>query len=260
MKRSEVFLRKHSSTILTVVGSVGVVATSVFAVKATPKALLLIDEAKQEKGDNLTVLETIKVAWKPYIPAAIIGMSTIACIFGANYLSSRHQASLMSAYALLDSSYKQYRNKVEELYGPDANSRTVKEIAKSNFDETMEIHGDKELFFDYQSMRYFESTFEEVKEAETIFRRDLMRTGYACLNDYYDLLGIPHVKHGYDLWWTTKELYKYSEIDFEYEITEVADGLECCIITMPYQPSLFSQYAWHFEDGLRKDTRHLQAL
>ena len=252
MNKTQMFLNKHSSTILTIVGASGVIITSVLSVKATPKALGLIEKAKEEKGSDLTVLETVKAAWLPYVPAMISAASTIACIFGANYLSTKHQASLMSAYALLDNSYKEYRNKVQELYGDEANTKTIKEIAKENFDNTMELHDDKELFFDYQSMRYFESTLEEVKEAERIFRHDLMKTGYACLNDYYDLLGIPHVQHGYDLWWTTSELYKYSEIDFEYELTEVAEGLECCVITMPYPPSLFSQYAWHFEDGLRK--------
>lgn len=252
MTKSEMFLRRHSSTILTVIGSCGVIGTAVLAVKATPKALLLIEEAKNEKESELTTLETIQVAWRPYIPALIVGGSTIACIFGANYLNSRHQASLMSAYALLDSSYKEYRNAVKEIYEEDADSKTIKEIAKSNFDDKMILHDDKELFFDYQSMRYFESTLEEVKEAERIFREDLMKTGCACLNDYYDLLNIDHVPHGYDLWWNTAELYKYSDIDFIYEKTVFDDGLECWIITMPYQPSLFSQYSWHFESGLRK--------
>ena len=41
--KSKVFLKKNGSTILTVVGGIGVVATSVMAVKATPKALYLLE-------------------------------------------------------------------------------------------------------------------------------------------------------------------------------------------------------------------------
>jgi hypothetical protein len=128
MTKTKLFFKKHSSTILTVIGAVGVVGTAVLSVKATPKALKLIEEKKQElEKEELTAIETVKTAWKPYIPAAITGFSTIACIFGANYLSVRSQASLMSAYALLDRSYKEYREKTEELY-PEESTKVNQEI------------------------------------------------------------------------------------------------------------------------------------
>ena len=105
------FLRRNSSTILTCIGAVGVVATAVMAVKATPKALELIENAKEEKGEELTKIEVVKVAGPTYIPAIVTGVATVACIFGSNVLNKRSQASLMSAYALLDNSYKEYKKK-----------------------------------------------------------------------------------------------------------------------------------------------------
>ena len=47
------FIKRNASTILTVLGSIGVVATTITSVKATPKALRLIEDAKQEKGEEL---------------------------------------------------------------------------------------------------------------------------------------------------------------------------------------------------------------
>ena len=91
------FLRRNSSTILTCIGAVGVVATAVMAVKATPKALERIEHAKEEKGEDLTVLETINVAGPVYIPAAVTGVATIACIFASNTLNKHQQAMLTSA-------------------------------------------------------------------------------------------------------------------------------------------------------------------
>ena len=119
MKRTQIMkkLCDNSSTILTCVGAVGVAATATMAVKATPKAIALLEEAREEKGEELTKLEVIDVTAPVYIPAAIAGFSTIACIFGANILNKRSQAALMSAYALLDNSYKEYMRKSEELYG-----------------------------------------------------------------------------------------------------------------------------------------------
>lgn len=98
MNSAQIFLKKHSSTILTVIGSAGVVATTVLAVKATPKALQLIEDEKNSRNNEifleamtndfenceyireLKLLDIIKVAWKPYIPTAITGLSTITCI------------------------------------------------------------------------------------------------------------------------------------------------------------------------------------
>lgn len=95
-------LYRSSPTILTVVASVGVITTTITAVRATPKAIKLLKEAELEKGENLTKLEIIRVAGSAYVPSALLGVSTIACIFGANALNQKKQASLMSAYAMLN--------------------------------------------------------------------------------------------------------------------------------------------------------------
>lgn len=84
----------HSSpTILTVVASVGVIVTTITSVQATPKAIKLLKEAELEKGENLSKVEIIRVAGPSYIPSALLGISTIVCIFGANVLNQKKQAS-----------------------------------------------------------------------------------------------------------------------------------------------------------------------
>ena len=248
MKKTQVFFRKNSSTILTVVGAIGVVTTSVLAVKATPKALELLEEAEGEKGCKLTPKEMVQVAWKPYIPAAISGISTIACIFGANHLSKKAQASLMSAYAVLDNSYREFVKKTKELTeGTDINIEH--EIVKSKFDPDMPLDEEKVLFFDWQACRYFESTFEEVKRAEYIFNQNLSMSGFACLNEFYDILNLPRIENGYQLGWSTitnDDIYGMDSLEFEYEKMTVDDGseegLECWIMKMPYPPTTDYMY------------------
>ena len=111
------FIKHNASTILTCVGAGGVVATAVMVAKESPKALSLLEYATEEKGEKLTKWEKVKIAGPVYIPAVITGTATIACIFGSNIISKHQQASLMSAYALLDNSYKEYKKKTDELYG-----------------------------------------------------------------------------------------------------------------------------------------------
>lgn len=160
------FLKRHSSTILTVMGAIGVGATAVIAVKDTPKALRILDEAEQEKGEELTVKEKIITAGPVYIPAIAVGVSTIACIFGANALNKRNQAALMSAYALLDQSYKDYKRKVSDIYGEDADKKIIEEVTKEeleprdNTDDTDDSN--VVTIFDGTTMRSFESVLDKI--------------------------------------------------------------------------------------------------
>ena len=166
---SKSFLKRNASTILTCIGAAGVIATSIAAVKATPKAEILLREAEEEKGENLTILEKIQIAGPVYIPSLLIGASTIACIFGANILSARQQATLMSAYGLLDASYKEYSKKVKELYGDEADSKVKEEVTKEHYTEIPEtIPEGKQLFFDFKTLNYFESTMDEVLQKVTM--------------------------------------------------------------------------------------------
>lgn len=240
MNRLEYFLKRNSSTILTVVGVGGVVATSILSVKATPKAMKLLEEAKNNKGDELTVLETIKAAWKPYIPAAIAGMSTIGCIIGINYISTKQQASLVSAYMLLDSTFKEYRNKTAALYGEDADTIIRNEVIKAKIGD-VEPSENKLLFFDYWSMRYFQMTMDEVLQAESEFLEAFRHRGYACLNEYYEVLGLPHVDFGYQQGWfdiESNDPYNCNELEFVYERTLIGNDVECWIVSTNNPPAL----------------------
>lgn len=156
------------STILTCIGAIGVVVTSVATAKVTPKAVQLLEEAKAEKGEDLTILEKVKVAGPVYIPPVALGLSTIACIFSANMLDKRTQASMAGAYALLDNSYKEYKRKVKDIYGEEADSQIKEAVAKDQYEEQEDILPEgTQLFFDYNTCKYFNATLDEVLQKFT---------------------------------------------------------------------------------------------
>lgn len=158
------------STILTIIGAIGVVGTAIIAAKAAPKALYLLEAAEEEKGEDLTVIEKVKVAGPTYIPSVVTGAATIACIFSANVLNTRNQAALTSAYALLDNSYKEYKRKASELYGEDADKQITEAMVKDHYEEIEDDipSGDKLLFWDYTTCRYFEARIEDVLQKVTM--------------------------------------------------------------------------------------------
>lgn len=238
--QSKLFLKRNSATILTGVGSVGVVATVATAIQSTPKALSLINEAKETKGEELTKWETVKVAAPVYIPTFVLGTATIACIIGANVLNKRQQASMASAYALLETSYKEYKKKVNELYGEDANDKIETEIAKDKYEETaIEVEDNKQLFYDEFSRTYFESTIEAVQQAEYYLNRDIMMRGWVELSEFYEALDIdtPYNDAGYG-WSDGGNLARYWQawVDFNHHKVVMEDGLECTIIKFWQEP------------------------
>lgn len=238
--KTERFLRRNASTILTWVGAAGVVGTAVLAVKATPKALTLLEAAKEEKGEDLTVTEKIVVAGPAYIPAVAVGASTIACVFGANILNKRDQAALMSAYALLDNSYREYKRKLEEIYGEEAGAQIREEIAQDHYvEEDIRASDEKLMFFDFYSMQFFESTMEEVLSAEYRFNQNFIMSGSACLNEFYDMVGLPRMPCGYQLGWAAKSGNMdvgISELEFRHEKIRLDDGMEGYIIVFSEDP------------------------
>jgi hypothetical protein len=226
------------------VGAAGVIATTVTAVKATPKALLLLEKAKEEKGEQLTKLEVVKVAGPAYVPTVVLGVSTLACIFGANVLNKYSQASIVSAYALVDGAYKDYRKKVDEINGKEAGDQVRAGIAKDKYNEQYEKspivpEEGKRLYYDYFSEQYFEATPFEVQRAEYEMNRTLMLDDCVYLDDWYRMIGLDPFEPSNNFGWTTcgnMDAYWQTWIDFHHQTVEVDDGLECTIISFVQDP------------------------
>lgn len=231
---SKRFVKKNSSIILTCVGAAGVVATTVSAVKATPKALKLIEEAEKEKGDDLSKWETIQVAAPTYIPTVLLGIGTITCVFGAHMVNQRTQAALTSAYALLDQTHKEYKKKVEEMYGEGADQEVKAELAKDKYkDIDIDEEDELPLFYDEFSKRYFNAKNEDILYAEYEINKLLNTNGVVSLNDYYNLVGLDPVDYGEYLGWSSAQMYEHFWDDwlyFHHTKVEMDDGLECYII------------------------------
>lgn len=238
--RSAQFLKRKSPTILSFVGAAGVVVTSISTAKAATKASKVLELAKQEKGEELTRFEKVNVALPIYIPSILFGAATITCIFGANIMNQKRQATLISAYGLLDRSYKEYKQKVDELHGEGSNEEIEDEIANDKFNELdIKPAKGKQLFYDVFSRRYFESTMEELLIAEREINR-IMHTGWAAsVNEFYELIGLRGIEEYSELGWSVsmmEEQYWHAWIEFDHRYVTMEDGTECCIVEMPLEP------------------------
>lgn len=237
--KSKLYLQRNSPTILSCIGSAGVIATAALAVKVTPKAVRLLEKAVSEKGEDLTVLEIIQVAGPSYIPAILVGLSTIVCIFGANVLNKRQQAAITSAYMLLENTHKEYQRKVKEMLGEDMDVLVKKSITKDRYANVDICETEEQLFYEFNHGEFFERTKEDVLSAEYHFNLHFRSQGYASLNDFYEFLGLPKTEYGETLGWTYGDGYSGCPcVEFEHEPLELEDGMQCYIINMPIQPSI----------------------
>lgn len=224
--------------ILTIIGSAGVIVTVVSAVRATPKALKSIDEATEEKGEELTTFEKVQAAAPAYVPTVLMGASTIACIFGANALNARTQASIMSAYALIDNYHKEYRKTLINLHGEEIDKEVRNAMAHERCDYHVIDYDEpdgKVLFYDEISGETILRHERDVISAEYHLNRNFTMRGAATLNEFYEFLGMPQTEYGDTVGWTMASGIMW--VDFEHRLLEQDDGgTPVYIIDMIFPP------------------------
>lgn len=226
---------KHSPEILTGIGIAGLVVTTVMAVRATPKALILIEDKKKELNeDKLTPIETIKEAWICYVPAVLTGTVSIACLIGANSVNLRRNAALATAYTLSESALKEYQEKVIETIGEKKEQAIQDAVAKDRIEKnpvsTKEViiteKGDA-LCLDYPSGRYFKSDREKINKAVNELNRRMRDEMYISLNEFYYEIGLSGIGIGDELGWNIDQ--GYIEPNFSCQLAE--DGTPCLVIS-----------------------------
>lgn len=226
------YLCKHSPEILTGIGVAGMITSTVLAVKATPKALWLLDDAKDIKGGRLTPLETVKAAWKPYVPAIVTGVASASCIIGASAVNAKRNAALATAYTISERALITYRDKVIETMGEKKEKEIREKIAQdevtkkpvSNSQVFITSKGNT-LCMEYISGRYFKSDIDTIKKVVNELNRKMTYNNYISLDEFYFELGLEPTKNSSRLGWNLDD--GLIELDFS---TCLADNNEPCIV------------------------------
>lgn len=240
-------LGKYSPQILTGIGVAGMITTVVLAVKATPKALELIEDKKEElDAGKLTVVDTVKTAWKPYIPAAVTGVLSTVCIIGGNAVGTRRTAALAAAYKISETALHEYKDAVVETIGEEKSKEVKEKVAQNKLDknpvvEKQIIVTNKGTFLCYDSLsgRYFQSDMETIRKAQNDINDYLFSEDYASLNMFYDFLGLEHTRLGAELGWKIDS--GTLQIEFDSTLASdksqgIAPGTPCLVLDYNVAP------------------------
>lgn len=231
---------KHSPEILTGLGIAGMITTTVLAVKATPKALDLINDRKDElETEKLPPIEVVKTAWKCYIPAAVTCVTSTACLIGASSVHLKRNAALATAYKLSESAISEYKDAVIDKIGEKKEQtirdKVAEEKMKKNPVSSSEVFITEKgntLCYDTISGRYFKSDIDRIKRAENAINKQLLDEMYVSLNDLYDELDLDHTKLGDELGWKIDD--GLVELYFSSQLAD--DGTPCVVMDFTRAP------------------------
>ena len=202
---AKIFVRKHSPTILTVLGTVGVIATGIFAAKETPKAMRKLKKEELRKGEPLTTKEKIVIATPVYVPTGVIAVSTIACIIGSNVINHQRQAQLMAAYTMARETLAQYRGEVVKRYGEDVDKEIMGDVIREycNYHQIGATTPDKIFhFYEPISNQHFDMYERELMDAEYHINRNYVMRGYVTFNEWLEFVGLSPISNGDDIGWS----------------------------------------------------------
>lgn len=258
-------MKKHSPEILVVAGVIGTVASAVMACKATTRVNSILEKSKEdidtihdypERKDvnvetedgivneytekdmkkDLTCVYAqtgIKLA-KLYAPSVALGVLSLSSIIASNNILRKRNVALAAAYATVDKSFKEYRNRVVERFGQEIDHELKYNIKAQKVTETVvdeetgkEKKVKKEAFVVNPSdisgyARFFEKyTMDEEGnsvlnphwesnneynlmfiKAQESYANDLLKAKKRLfLNDVYEMLGLPRTKAGQVVGW-----------------------------------------------------------
>lgn len=224
-----------SPEILIGFGLAGMLTSTVMAVKATPKALDILEQEDRE----LSKIDKVKLTWKCYAPAAVGYCVSAACIIGANSVNSKRNAVLAGAYKLSESALLEYRDKVVEVLGEEKEKEIRDAVAKDRIDkdvnrtnEVVIIGKGETLCYDMISGRYFKSDMDTIQRVRTELSHRLMQETVVSLNEFYTELGLKCTEIGFEMGWCVDD----GLIDISYSSIIADDGQPCLVIHFDNYP------------------------
>lgn len=260
MNRATLFLRKHGPEIMVIGGAAGAVTAGVMACVETThlpevnkkvhermSSVQKTNESGPERGKKLAkaYIENAVDYAKLYAPSCIVGTLSITSILSGNHMLKQRNLALAAAYTTLDASYKQYRGRVAERYGEEAEreihngivTKTVKETVTDENGETHEVEktvqvstacSDFSEYFEHGTSKAWEPNHDYnmfFLRLQERLANDMLRSNYVVfLNDVRKMLGMEPTRAGQIVGWTydPKNAEKYGNDNYiSFRIQEI---------------------------------------
>lgn len=224
---------KHSPQILFGVGVVGTLTATVLACRATLKVEDVLKDHEKKALDVKTVQHaqyteadrkqdifvlytqtTVRLV-RLYAPAVILGSVSIGCLTKSHNILTQRNAALSAAYAGLDATFKNYRDRVKESIGEEeelAIFNDVQSKAITNPDGSVSLtksvgpNGGSPyaVFYDSNNRNFSPSSEANImvlRQRQNYLNDMLRMRGHMFLNEVYRELGFDDTTAGAVVGW-----------------------------------------------------------
>ena len=237
LKKATAYLAEKSPTIFTGIAVGSSIASVALAIKATPKAMKLLEEKrKNSPGEKIAKKEVVKTVWSCYIPTALTLSLSVFSVIMAHRTSMRKNAALAAALSMSEQALQTFAQKSVKRIG-EKKTEEIKaeaieeEIAKNPPTDYNTEHSGKGdvLFYIPLNGRYFYHDIESVRKAINDFNFDLRDEMEKALNELYYNLGIASDVLGNCVGWNIN--YK-GPIDYNLVAVKATDGKPCLALEL----------------------------
>lgn len=240
------FVVKYEPEILMTMGLSGLLFSTVWGIKATIKAVRIVDEKKQElKKEILSGKEIVKAVWKLYIPVVAGTVVSIPCIILGNHVSARRNMALAAAYTISETALQEYQEKTKELVGPKKEQEIHEAVSKDSVSKTYPgskilLTGDGDsLFHESLTGRYFKSNWNKIVKIANELNSEALTgiCGEITLTQWFDRLGLPETDISDTMGWIPIN-GKSGMIDISIDSVLTPDDIPCGSIHYNNMPKL----------------------
>lgn len=232
----------NSPLILTGIGVAGTITTAVLTGKATIKAVEVLNVYRYDQDPKAELFITKKQAvghtWKLYIQPVASATLTVTAIVLSQRIGGRRAAAMASAYMLSERAFDEYKDKVVEKIGETKERHVREEVIQDRLNDNpvtensiVVTNGGNALCLEPFSMRYFNSSMEELKKAENDLNYIVINHQYASLTDFYNLIGLERTQVSDDLGWNSDKL-----LELTFTSALASDGRPCLVVTYQTVP------------------------
>lgn len=235
------FVKQYAPEILTGVGLIGGVGSTILAARATLKLEAILDDMQvrmeglgdDESRAKLYVITALKIS-KLYGPSVSLGVASIAAILAGHGMLRKRNAALVAAYGVLERSFDAYRARVIDEFGEEKDyeyRHGLKQVTTGKGDKKeVAMVWDPELGVSpyarvfrhwghpdggstqWDQTPEYNVTF--LSAQETFANQRLQAKGHLFLNEVYEALGFEHSQEGALVGWVKGEGDDYVDFGF----------------------------------------------
>jgi len=254
-KRTSEAVKHYAPEILTGASVLGLISTSYLASRAAFKSgMIYLEDAvtksrfdeDEEAPDFMSKKELVKQTWKFFIPTVVVGAITAVSIVGSNRVSNSRNIAIMSAAAIGEQAYREYREKTEASLTKPKAQKILDEIGqdqvdekKDDFDKIMLLAKDGDVAcLERYTGRVFLSNAEKIHKAANDVARQCINDSYASHNDFMTLLGLSWTPAGEAVGWNND-----NPIEIRLDAA-LHDGKPVYMVDYVKQPALGYSSPW----------------